>query len=189
MVKKDKVGEKGACTHYITRAQALKKLQVSLADFRRMCILKGVYPRQPTRMLKGADKTYYHIKDINVLARDPLKDTIYEKESSLKKARVLHARNDDARARRMEKFAISKDMDLTHIIRERYPTFESALEDLDDCISMLALFAILPADASRTIDPQGVRESAKLYDDFLLYVTSTNRLRKVFASIKGFYFQ
>ena len=187
MTKRLKKGEQGACTNYITRAAALKKLQVSLADFRQMCILKGVYPRQPARMLKGADKTYFHVKDLNFLARDPIKDSIYEKEAAGKKARKLAARNDKARARRVEKSA--SQMDLTHIVRERYPSFESALEDLDDCVSMLALFAILPADSSRFIDPATVKDATKLYDDFLLYVTSTNRLRKVFASIKGFYFQ
>lgn len=187
MVKRLKAGEQGPSTHYITRAFALKKLQVSLADFRRMCILKGVYPRQPTKMLKGADKTYYHIKDINFLARDPIKDAIYEKEAADKKARKLVARGDKARARALEKRV--SEMDLSHIVRERYPTFESALEDLDDCVSMLALFAILPADSSHFIDPASVRDSARLYDDFLLYVSSTNRLKKVFASIKGFYFQ
>ena len=187
MVKRLKAGEQGPCTHYVTRAQALKKLQLSLADFRRMCIIKGVYPRQPARMLKGADKTYYHIKDLNFLARDPVKDAIYDKEAADKKARKLVARGEKPRARRLEKSA--SVMDLSHIVRERYPTFESALEDLDDCLSMLALFAILPADASRSIEPATVKESSSLYDDFLLYVTSTNRLRKVFASIKGFYFQ
>ncbi len=187
MVKRQKEGEKGACTHYITRAAALKKLQVSLADFRRMCILKGVYPRQPARMLKGADKTYYHIKDISYLARDPIRESIYDKEAAVKKSRKLLARNDVARARRIESSAA--ELDLSHIVRERYPTFESALEDLDDCVSMLALFSMLPADANRSIDPKTVRDAAKLYDDFLLYLTSTKRLQKVFASIKGFYFQ
>ena len=187
MVKRQKSGEAGPCTHYITKGAVLKKLQVSLADFRRMCILKGVYPRQPARMLKGADKTYYHIKDINLLQRDPIKDSIYTKESVDKKARKLVNRGDKARARKMEKSVA--DMDLSHIVRERYPTFASALEDLDDCLSMLALFAVLPADSARFIDPQTVKDSSKLYDDFLLYVTSTNSLRKVFASIKGFYFQ
>jgi pescadillo protein len=138
-------------------------------------------------MLKGADKTYYHVKDLNFLSRDPIKGAIYEKEAVDKKARKLVARGEKPRARRLEK-AVST-MDLSHVVRERYPTFESALEDLDDCLSMLALFAILPADSSRFIDPATVRESSRLYDDFLLYVTSTNRLRKVFASIKGFYFQ
>jgi pescadillo protein len=187
MVKRLKEGEQGPSTHYITRARALKKLQVSLADFRRMCIIKGVYPRQPNRMLKGADKTYYHIKDINYLASDPIKAAIYEKQAAEKKARKLVARGEKPRARALEKRV--GEMDLTHIVRERYPTFESALEDLDDCLCTLALFAALPADLAKSIDPVSVRESAKLYDDFLLYVTSTGRLRKVFASIKGFYFQ
>ena len=138
-------------------------------------------------MLKGADKTYYHIKDINFLARDPIKESIYAVEAAGKKARKLVNRGEKDRARRMEKSVAG--MDLSHIVRERYPTFESALEDLDDCLSMLALFAVLPADSARFIDPQTVRDSTKLYDDFLLYVTSTMRLKKVFASIKGFYFQ
>jgi pescadillo protein len=187
MVKRLKEGEQGPSTHYITRAHALKKLQVSLADFRRMCIFKGVYPRQPNRMLKGADKTYYHIKDINYLASDPIRGAIYEKQAADKKVRKMVARGEKPRARALEKRV--SGMDLSHIVRERYPTFESALEDLDDCLCMLALFAALPADGARFIDPESVRESAKLYDDFLLYVTSTGRLRKVFASIKGFYFQ
>ena len=152
-----------------------------------MCILKGVYPRQPARMLKGADKTYYHIKDINYLARDPIRESIYDKEAAIKKSRKLLGRNDVARARRMERSV--GELDLTHIVKERYPSFESALEDLDDCVSMLALFSILPADSARYIDPKTVHDAAKLYDDFLLYLTSTNRLEKVFASIKGFYFQ
>ena len=32
---------------------------------------------------------------------------------------------------------------LDHIIRERYPTFEDALQDIDDALNMICLFAIL----------------------------------------------
>jgi pescadillo protein len=42
MAKIKKKGESGAAKNYVTRNQALKKLQVSLSDFRRLCILKGM---------------------------------------------------------------------------------------------------------------------------------------------------
>ena len=69
MAKIKKRGEAGAAKNYITRNQALKKLQITLAEFRRLCILKGIFPRQP-RHIKRANKgstaptTFYYTKDI-----------------------------------------------------------------------------------------------------------------------------
>lgn len=37
-------GKAGAAKAYVTRTAAVKKLQCSLADFRRLCILKGLSP-------------------------------------------------------------------------------------------------------------------------------------------------
>ena len=44
-MKRLKAGKRGEATKYISRAKAIRKLQISLKDFRRLCILKGVYPR------------------------------------------------------------------------------------------------------------------------------------------------
>lgn len=42
MARLKQKGKAGAAKAYITRSAAVKKLQISLADFRRLCILKGV---------------------------------------------------------------------------------------------------------------------------------------------------
>jgi pescadillo protein len=65
-------GEAGNAVQYLTRNQALKKLQLKLSAFRRLCILKGVHPREPKRKAHGQHKTYYHAKDIAYLLHEPL---------------------------------------------------------------------------------------------------------------------
>src|SRR3989338_10722510 len=60
---------------YITRTKAMSKLSVSLRIFRRLCILKGIFPREPTanfRSKHGKSKIYYLTKDIQFLAHDPI---------------------------------------------------------------------------------------------------------------------
>lgn len=70
--KRQKPGHEGSAVEYIARTRAVKKLQITLRDFRRLCILKGIYPREPRHKSRGVTQTYYHWKDIAYLAHEPL---------------------------------------------------------------------------------------------------------------------
>lgn len=86
----------------------------------------------------------------------------------------------------MEK-TLTPRMTLDHIIKERYPTFVDALRDLDDCLSMLYLFANLPQ--TDTVPPKTIQLCQRLCLEFEHYLIRTNSLRKTFLSIKGIYYQ
>jgi len=182
-----KKGKKGEAAAYVTRAQALAKLQLPLADFRKLCILKGIYPRDPKKKAQGNDKTYYHHKDIAFLRHEPLLNKFFELKTFMKKFKRLMGRKEIKSARRLEER--KPQYTLHHLVRERYPSFDDAIRDLDDAVSMLALFQSLSADQARDIPVDAITEATQLYQEFQLYVIRAQALRKVFASIKGYYFQ
>ena len=83
--KKQKAGHAGAVTDYIGRTRAIKRLQLSIKDFRRLCILKGIYPRDPKNK-KHLDptQTYYHHKDIQYLSHEPLMRKLHTQKARLR---------------------------------------------------------------------------------------------------------
>lgn len=185
--QKIKKGTRGESAMFITRAQAIKRLQVSLADFRRLCILKGVYPREPKKKLRGLDKTYYHLKDITHLKYDPILSKVRELKIHLRKYRKAMGRNDKTKARLIKEN--KPIITLQHIIKERYPCFVDALRDLDDALSTCSLFASLGADDSHSIHSNMIKKSTHLIDEFMYLVSELGFLTKSFISVKGFYFQ
>ena len=191
MAKIKKKGQAGQARNYITRTQAVRKLQVTLPDFRRLCIFKGIYPREP-RNLKKANKsashstTFYYTKDIQYLLHEPLLAKFREQKALSKKIARSLGRNEIQDAARLEKYGTPK-IKLDHIIRERYPTFSDAIRDLDDALSLLFLFANLPA--TPTVPPKIISRCQKLCHEFEHYLITTNSLRKSFLSIKGIYYQ
>lgn len=76
---------------------------------------------------------------------------------------------------------------LDHIVRERYPTFVSALRDLDDGLSMACLISRFSKSSNMPLEIITVSRSLSI--DFMRYVIESRSLRKVFVSIKGYYYQ
>lgn len=187
MGRKTKKGTKGVASRHLTRASALKKLQLSLADFRRLCIIKGIYPRDPKRKPKGKDKTYYHTKDVLYLYHEPLLSKFWDLKAYDKKIKRAIGRGEKSIARGLVKR--KPVYGLYHIVKERYPTLLDCLRDLDDALCSLALFASLPSSDEKSISADVIAEATRLFDEFLLFAACKRLVRKVFCSIKGFYVQ
>ncbi|KAF9080580.1 mRNA-binding ribosome synthesis protein nop7 [Mortierella sp. AD031] len=190
MGKLHKKGKAGAAINYITRNQALKKLQVTLADFRRLCILKGIYPREPKNKKKAnkgstAPSTFYYAKDIQYLMHEPILGKFREYKTFAKKMAKVMSKGQYSTAKTL---AENKPIyTLDHIIKERYPTFTDALRDLDDALCMIFLFATMPK--TDKIKAETIENCQRLAAEFQHYILHTRSLRKTFLSIKGIYYQ
>ena len=193
-----KKGEVGAAKNYVTRNQAIRKLQISLPDFRKLCIWKGIYPREPRSKKKvskssSASTTFYYARDIQFLLHEPLLHKFRDQKVLEKKISKALGRGDVTDAARLEGNAARPEKTgkprytLDHVVRERYPTFLDALRDLDDCLSMLFLFANLPSTSA--VPAKMVARCERLCLEFQHYLIVSRSLTKSFLSIKGIYYQ
>ena len=187
MVKRVKKGDKGHSAQYVTRSTAIRRLQLTLSDFRRLCILKGVYPREPTKKLKGGDKTYYHCKDLKILEHDTLVDKFREIKAHLKKWKKMQGRKEYERAEELKEQR--PRYSLANVIRERYPSFADALRDLDDALCLISLFANFPQHQTLDISAKDIEMCQRLYKEWMTYCSISQCIKKVLFSIKGIYYQ
>ncbi|CCC70173.1 hypothetical protein NCAS_0E01030 [Naumovozyma castellii] len=180
----------GNARNFITRSQAVRKLQVSLADFRRLCIFKGIYPREPRNKKKAnkgstAPTTFYYTKDIQYLMHEPVLAKFREHKTFAKKLTRALGRGEVSSAKKLEQNRSTYKLD--HIIKERYPSFPDAVADLDDALNMLFLFANLPATSQ--VSSRVTNDARAICNQWLAYVARERLVRKVFVSIKGVYYQ
>ncbi|XP_077268390.1 pescadillo homolog [Temnothorax americanus] len=182
--------QSGEGAQFMTRRAALRKLQLTLNDFRKLCILKGIYPREPRnrkRAQKGEPgiKTLYHKKDIQFLMHEPIIWKLREYKIFNRKVGRAKAMRDFAQVKRY--LSNHPTLKIDHIVKERYPTFIDALRDLDDCLTLCFLFSTFPSLAHIPRDQSLL--CRRLTMEFLHAVIAAKALRKVFISIKGYYYQ
>jgi pescadillo protein len=127
---------------------------VTLPVFRKLCILKGIFPRDAKIPHTSKKQTYYLAKDIRFLSHEPLITTFRKfalllfafvyfhshryRSHRMKLSRAIH-REEKAAAKSIAEQ--KPDYNLDHLVRERYPTFVDALRDLDDALSLICAYA------------------------------------------------
>lgn len=94
------------------------------------------------------------MKDISFLLHEPLLAVLRASRTHARKVRRAQSRNHDAGAERLR--AAAPRFVLDGLVRERYPSFGDALRDLDDPLTLLSLFAVLPAERARGIPAERV---------------------------------
>ncbi|KAF4504351.1 hypothetical protein G6O67_008509 [Ophiocordyceps sinensis] len=136
---------------------------------------------------------FYYAKDVQYLLHEPLLDRFRDQKALEKKIRRALDRGNVSDAKRLETNAARPEKTgkprytLDHVIRERYPTFNDSLRDLDDCLSMLFLFANLPSTSS--VPAKMIARCERLCLEFQHYLIVSKSLTKSFLSIKGIYYQ
>ena len=93
----------------------------------------------------------------------------------MKKVRKAISRGDKELAKKRE--ASRPQYTLDHLVKERYPRFSDALGDLDDALSLIHLFATLPADGP--INPERTEQCRRLSLEWQYYVARSHSLSKV----------
>nr|XP_057926345.1 pescadillo [Doryrhamphus excisus] len=182
--------ESGSATNYITRNKARKKLQLSLPDFRRLCILKGIYPHEPKhkkKVNKGstAPRTFYLLKDIRFLLHEPIVGKFRQYKVFVRKLKKAYGKTEYSAVERLKDNKPTYKLD--HIVKERYPTFIDALRDIEDALCMCFLFSTFARTGKCHV--QTIQLCRRLTVEWMNYVVASRALRKVFISIKGIYYQ
>ncbi|XP_029366463.1 pescadillo isoform X1 [Echeneis naucrates] len=182
--------ERGSATNYITRNKARKKLQLSLPDFRRLCILKGIYPHEPKhkkKVNKGstAQRTFYMLKDIRFLMHEPIVGKFRDYKVFVRKLKKAYGKTEWSAVERLRENKPTYKLD--HIIKERYPAFIDALRDIDDALCMCFLFSTFARTGKCHV--QTIQLCRRLTVEWMNFVIASRGLRKVFLSIKGIYYQ
>lgn len=106
-------------------------MSLVLSFFRRLCILKGIYPVEPRSRKKvgkgnSQPRVYYNAKDIAFLSHEPLIETF-------RKLRIFHVKLKKAREKRDKekefRVRINKPRYTLHqIVKERYLPCLDSLE-------------------------------------------------------------
>lgn len=176
-IKKKKEGK------YLTKKHILRKLFLNEEEFRKLCIFKGIYPKDfkeiPLKYRKKfyKHKVFYTRNDFLKLSHEKIINDFRKIKIYLKKYKKCKLTLEDfTRSKNIvANFPVYK---LEHIIKERYPILSYAVDHLDDALSCIIAYSQLPSNHKYGIKNNMVKTCEMLKDHFHYYVYKTNRIKK-----------
>ena len=85
------------------------------------------------------------MKDVKYLLHDPLLERIRQYKVYKRKVKKVKAKKMYSNLENLQYF-LKPEWNIDHIIKERFPSFDSAIKELDEALSMTNLFASLPSN-------------------------------------------
>lgn len=129
--------------------------------------------------------TLYYEKDIRFLLHEPIVWKFREFKVFLRKLKKASEKKNWDTVERLHQNKPKYSLDT--IVKERYPTFIDAIRDLEDCLCLSFLYSTFPKTHKTPVEMTSL--CRRLTTEFMHYVIEAKALRKVFCSIKGYYFQ
>ncbi|GKT13539.1 Pescadillo like protein, partial [Aduncisulcus paluster] len=163
----------------IEEQKAREKLQITKGELSKLLILHGFYPRN----VKNG-KLYFASDDIKRLQKSPIYTHFADLKAFNKKVKKRFNRKEDLDAKKLKKQA--PHVSYEFLVRERYPTLDSAIKALNDALPILSLYAAVSTDTG-AIGRGMVDRCKRACRAFHYYLTRTRSLRAVFISVKGVY--
>jgi len=130
-------------------------------------------------------QTLYYEKDIRLLLHEPIVWKFREFKVFLRKLKKAQEKRNWESVDRLHQNKPKYSLD--NIVKERYPTFIDAIRDLEDCLCLSFLYSTFPKSQKTPVEMTSL--CRKLTTEFMHFVIEARALRKVFCSIKGYYFQ
>ncbi|CRG99953.1 pescadillo homolog, putative [Plasmodium relictum] len=187
-IKKKKEG------NYLTKKNIIRKLYLNEDEFRKLCIFKGIYPKDykeiPLKYRKKfyKHKIFYTRNDYLKLSHEKIIQDFRKIKIFLRKYKKFKiVMEDEARSKNIvSNFPKYK---LDHIIKERFPVLSYAVEQLDDSLSAVIAYSLLPSNEKLGIKNNLVKLCEDLKNHFHYYIYKTKKIKKAFISVKGYYLQ
>lgn len=160
---------------YVSRSSAIDKLKLTNKQFDKIVVIMGIYPfvAENRNCYDKTEGWYYRIDDIKRIFYSEAYEVIQKNQTKENKRQNFIQMEQLERASKI----IDEEFNFVDLIKQKYESLGSSIDDLGNTIKNLYLIDMLKID-----------DSKKELKEFEEFVIERSLLNKAFLSKKGIYF-